>query len=63
MSKLEKDKNVNKSVEETVMELDGEMSMETELIGKYITQKVAAAMYKKIKLYEKKPKKMEKGFK
>ena len=34
MSKLEKYQNVNKSVEETAMELDGEMSMETELIGK-----------------------------
>ena len=38
MSKLEKGQNVNKSAEETVMEIDGEMSMEAELIGKYITQ-------------------------
>ena len=36
---------MNKSAEETVVELDGEMSMEAKLIGKIITQQVS--QYKK----------------
>ena len=44
MSKLEKGQNVNNSAEETAMELDGEMSMDADLIVKFITQQVAAAM-------------------
>ena len=43
------------------MELDGEMSMDTKLIGKFITQQVAVAMAEKKKQYEKKIKKLEKG--
>ena len=37
MSKLEKGQNVNKSAEEKSVELDSEMSMNSELIGKFIT--------------------------
>ena len=47
MSKLEKGKNVNKSTEETAVELDGEMSMDAELIRNFITQQVAVSMDKK----------------
>ena len=36
------------------MELDGEMSMDAEIIGKFITQQVAVAMADKTKQYEKK---------
>ena len=39
------------------MELDGEMSMDAELIGKFITQQVAVAMAEKSREYEKKIKK------
>ena len=53
MSKLEKGQNITKSAEETAVELDGEMSMDANLIGKFITQLVAAAMAKKTKQYEK----------
>ena len=37
------------------------MSMDTELIGKFITQQVSAAMSEKTKQYEKKIKELEKG--
>ena len=47
MSNLEKVQNVNKSAEETAVELDGEMSMEADLTGKFLTQQVAAVMAKK----------------
>ena len=47
MSKLNKFQNINKTVEETALELDGEMSMDTELVGKFITQQVAVDMDKK----------------
>ena len=53
MSKLEKGQTVTKFVEETAVELDGEMSMEFKIIGKFITQQVAAAMAEKTKQYEK----------
>ena len=53
MSKLEKGQNITKSAEETAVELDGEMSMDAELVGKFITQLVAAAMAKKTKQHEK----------
>ena len=54
MSKLEEGQNATKTEEETAVELDGEMSMEAELIGKFITQQVAAAMAGKTKQYENK---------
>ena len=60
MSKLKKSQNVNKSTEETAIELDRKMSVDTELIGKFTTQQVAAAMSEKKKQYEKKIKKLEK---
>ena len=44
MSNLEKVQNVNNSAEETSVELDGEMSMDAELIGRFIMQQVAAVM-------------------
>ena len=49
ISKFEKGQNITKSAEETAVELDGEMSMDANLIGKFITQLVAAAMAKKTK--------------
>ena len=49
ISKLEKGQNITKSTEETAVELDGEMSMDANLIGKFITQLVAAVMAKKTK--------------
>ena len=49
ISKLEKGQNVTNSEEETAMELDREMSMDAEIIGKFITQQVAAAMAGKTK--------------
>ena len=49
MSKLEKGQNINKTAEETAVELDGEMSMDAKLIGKFITKQVAFAMAKKTK--------------
>ena len=48
-SNLEKGQNINKYVEETAVELDDEMSMDTKLIGKFITQQVAATIAKKTK--------------
>ena len=47
MSKLKKGQNVNKSAEETAVELDSEMSMGVRLIWKFITQQVAAEMAEK----------------
>ena len=61
MSKLEKRQTVTKTAEETAVALDGEMSMDAELIGKFITQKVAVAMAEKSREYENKIKKLEKG--
>ena len=61
MLKLEKGQKITKSAEETAVELDREMSMDAELIGKFTTQQVAATMAVKTKQYEKK--KMEKGVK
>ena len=46
MIKPKKGQNVNKSTEETA-KLDGKMSMDAKLIGKFITQEVAVAMAKK----------------
>ena len=54
MSKLEKGKTITKTAEETAVELDGKMSMDAKLIGKFITQQVAVAMAEKSKEYEKK---------
>ena len=54
MSNLKKSKNVNKSAEGTDMELDGEMSMNTKLISKFITEQGVSPMAKNIKQYEKK---------
>ena len=42
------------------MALDGEMSMDAELIGKFITQQVAVAMDEKSSEYEKKIKNLRK---
>ena len=44
MSKLEKGQNITKTAEETAVELDGDMSMDAKLIGKFINQQVAVAM-------------------
>ena len=54
MSKLEKGQNITKTAEETSVELNGDMSMGTKLIGKFITQQNAVAMDNKTKQYEKK---------
>ena len=43
------------------MELDGDMSMDPELIGKFITQKFTVAMAEKSREYEKKIKKLRKA--
>ena len=43
ISKLEKGQTNNKTAEETAVTLDGEMSMDAKLIGKFITQQVAVA--------------------
>ena len=61
MSKLEKVQDITKTAEEAAVELDGRMSMDAELIEKFITQQVAVAMAKKTKQYEQKIKNMEKG--
>ena len=47
MSKLEKGQNVNKSAEETAVELDSEMSMYAKLIRNLITLQVTAVMARK----------------
>ena len=54
MSKLEKRQTITKTAEETAVELDGEMSMDAKLIGKFITQQISVAMAEKSKEYEKK---------
>ena len=54
MSKLKKGQTITKTTEETAVELDGEMSMDAELIGKFITKQVAVTMADKSKEYEKK---------
>ena len=61
MSKLEKGQTVTKTAEKTAVALDGEMSMDAELISKFITQQVAVAMAEKSREYKKKIKKLEKG--
>ena len=61
MSKLEKGQTVTKTAEETAVALNGEMSMDAELIGKFITQQVAVAMAEKSREYENEIKKLEKG--
>ena len=59
MTKLKKGQNVNNSTEEIDVALDSAMSMDSELIGKFITQQIAAAMVKKTRQYERKILKME----
>ena len=54
MLKLEKVQNVTKSTEETAVELDSEMSINTKLIGKFITQQIIDTMAGSTKQYEKK---------
>ena len=46
MSKLDIGPNVNNSAEDIAMELNDEISMDANIIGKLITQQVAAAMAK-----------------
>ena len=58
MSKLKKGQNVTKTAEETAVELDGEMSMDAKITGKFIIQQVAAVMDEKTKQYENKIKKL-----
>ena len=52
---------MNKSAKDTAVELDSEISLDAKLIGKLITQQVAAAMARKTKHYKSKIKKLEKG--
>ena len=47
MSKLEKGQNITKLMEETAVELEGEILMDSKLVGNFITQKVTAAMAEK----------------
>ena len=61
MSKLEKGQTITKTAEETAVALDGAMSMDVELIGKFITQQVAVAMAEKSREYEKKIKNLRKA--
>ena len=61
MSKLKNGQTVTKTAEETAVALNGEMSMDAKLIGKFIIQQVAVAMAEKSREYEKKIKKLEKG--
>ena len=61
MSKLEKGQNITKTTEKKAMELDREMSIDAELIGKFITQQVVVTMVEKTKQNENKIKKLEKG--
>ena len=61
MSKLEKGQNITKTAEETALEIDGEMSMDADLIENFITQQVAVVIAEKTKQYEKKIKKLEKS--
>ena len=60
MSKLEKGQTLTKTAEETAVELNGEMSMDAKLIGKFITQQVAVAMAENSREYEKKIKNLRK---
>ena len=52
MSKLEKGQTITKTAEDTAVEIDGEMSMDAELIGKFITNQVTVAMAEKSREYE-----------
>ena len=61
MLKLGKVQTITKTAEKTTVELDGEMSMDAELIGKFITKQVAVAMAEKSKEYENKINKLKKG--
>ena len=61
MSKLEKGQTITKTAEETAVELYGEMSMDAELINKFITQQFAVTMAEKSKEYEMEIIKFEKG--
>ena len=54
MSEFEKGQNVNNSVEETAVELDGEISVYADFLDKFIPQQVSSALAKKPKQYEKK---------
>ena len=54
ISKLKICQNLNNCMEETSVELDAEISMDAELIGKFVTQQVAVTMAEKTKQYEKK---------
>ena len=57
MSKLEKVQDITKTTDEAAVELDGRMSMDAELIEKFITQQVTSTMVKRTKHYENKIKK------
>ena len=48
ISKLEKVRNITKTVEETDVEFDGEISMDAKLIGKFVTQQVAVTKTEKL---------------
>ena len=50
--KLDKGKQVNKSMEEKALELNRDIYVDAKLIGKFITQQVAAAMAKKKNVYK-----------
>ena len=60
MSKLEIGRTVTKTAEETDVALDGDMSMDAKVIGKFITQQVPVAMAEKSREYEKKIKNLRK---
>ena len=49
MSKLDKGQNITKAAVETAVKLDGEISKDAKLIGKFITQKVTVAIAEKTK--------------
>ena len=61
MSKLEKGQTITKTTEDTAVEIDGEMSMDAKLIGKFITNQVTVAMTEKSREYEKKIKNLRKA--
>ena len=61
MSKLKKGQNITKTAEETAVDIDWEICMDAELIGKFITQKIAVAMAENTKQYENKINCFEKG--
>ena len=54
MLNLEKGQTVTKTADKTAMALEGEMSMDANLIIKFITQQVSVAMDEKSRKYEKK---------